>query len=66
MSNNRLWAPLSWSRRFPSHLESMSHRLVRLFKELSYPDYFFNTAVGFSRSTLLKAKKKKIKPDGID
>lgn len=42
------------------------NQLVRFVKEYPYPNYFFNTAVGFSRSTLLQAKGKNIKPDRTD
>lgn len=40
--------------------------VVKFVKEYPYPDYFFHTAIGFSRSTLLKAKEKQIKPDRLD
>lgn len=36
----------------------LSSQPVRFVKEDPYPDYFFHTAVGFSRSTLLEAKEK--------
>jgi hypothetical protein len=42
----------------PLSLESMLNILERFLKEYPYPNYFFNTAVTFSRSTLLKAKEK--------
>lgn len=49
-----------------SYLKSMSNQSIIFVNKYSYPNYFFNTAVGFSRSTLLKAKGKNIKPDRID
>lgn len=50
----------------PSYLESTSDQVVKCVKEYPYPDDLFHTAVGFSRSTLLKAKEKQIQPEKLD
>lgn len=58
--------PQSWATTTP-HSDSMNlniletyiNQLVKFSKEYPYPNDFFNTAVGFSRSTLLQAKGKK-------